>query len=159
MVILPGTLWTGSLLRATPWQRAHTMTATAGEAPHRRQARAMTATATATAPRGDDERRDNNGNCYVQGKGGRGEGNCGGGGSGDGGGDNGDGDNGDDDNGGDVSDDDHNGGNGSDGGGGCNTAMAVGIDRQVNNQLKAAIDTGRRRPRGGGKGHGQQRHG
>ena len=96
--------------------------------------------------------------------------------SGDGGGDNGDDNNGgsDDDNdndgidnnddGGDdkddnISDDDHNGGNGGDGGGGCNTATAVGIDRQVNNQLKAAIDTGRGRPRRGGRGHGQQRHG
>jgi hypothetical protein len=96
--------------------------------------------------------------------------------SGDGGGDNGDNNNGgsDDDNdndgidnnddGGDdkdddISDDDHNGGNGGDGGGGCNTATAVGIDRQVNNQLKAAIDTGRGRPRRGGRGHGQQRHG
>jgi hypothetical protein len=49
--------------------------------------------------------------------------------------------------------------NGGDGGGGCNTATAVGIDRQVNNQLKAAIDTGRGRPRGGGRGHGQRRHG
>ena len=99
------------------------------------------------APRGDDERHDNNGNGYVQG-----EGNCGGGGSGDGGGDNGDNDNdgGDNDNNGidgnddggndkddDVSDDDHNGGNGGDGGGGCNTAMVLGIDRQVNNQLKS----------------------
>jgi hypothetical protein len=64
----------------------------------------MTATATATAgeaPRGNDERRDNNGKCYVHGEGGSGEGNCGGGGSGDGGGDNGVGDNG-----GNVSDDD-----------------------------------------------------
>jgi hypothetical protein len=160
MVIIPGTLRTRSLLRATPWQRAHTATATAGEAPRWRQARPTTATATATAgeaPRGNDERRDNNRNGYVKGEGGRGEGNCGGGGSG---GDNCDGNDGIDDNdnngiddsddGGDdkdddVSDDDHNGGNG---GGGCNTATAVGIDRQVNNQLKAAIDTGRGRPRG-----------
>jgi hypothetical protein len=171
-VILPGTLRTRSLLRATPWQRAHTTTATTGEAPRWGQARATKATATATAgeaPRGNDEHRDNNGNGYVQG-----EGNCGGGGSGDGGGDNGNDDNGggdkdnegidDNDDGGDdkddeVSDDDHNGGNGGDGGGGCNTATAVGIDRQVNNQLKAAIDTGRGRPRGGGRGHGQRRHG
>ena len=94
--------------------------------------------------------------------------------SGDGGGDNDNNDNGggdndndgidDNDNGGDdkdddVSDDDHNGGNGGDGGGGCNTATAVGIDRQVNNQLKAAIDTGHGRPRGGGRSHGQRRHG
>jgi hypothetical protein len=62
-----------------------------------------TATATATAgeaPLGNDEHRDNKGNGYVQGEGGRGEGNCGGGGggSGDGGGDNGDDDNGGDDN-------------------------------------------------------------
>jgi hypothetical protein len=139
--------------------------------------RATTAAATATvgeALRGDDKRRDNNGNGYVQGEGGRGEGNCGGGGSSDGGGDNGDDDNGggdndneginDDGDGGgdkddDVSVDDHNGGNGGDGGGGCNTATAVGIDRQVNNQLKAAIDTGRGRPSGGGRGHGQRRHG
>jgi hypothetical protein len=158
MVILPETLWTCSLLRATPWQRAHATTATAGEAPRWRQARATTATATPTAGealRGDDERRDNNGNGYVQGEGGRGEGNGGGGGSGDGGGDNGDNDNGggDNDNNGiddnddgsedkddDVSDGHHNGGNGGgDGGGGCNTTTAVGIDRQVNNQLKAAI--------------------
>ncbi len=118
----------------------------------------MTATA-GEAPRGNDECRDNNGNGYVQGEGGRGEGNCGGGGSSDSGGDNGDDDNGgsddDDDNDGiddnddggddkddDISNDDHNGGNGGDGGGGCDTATAVGIDRQVNNQLKAAIDTG-----------------
>jgi hypothetical protein len=68
-MILPGTLWTRSLLRATPWQWAHATTAMAGEAPHWRQARVMTATATATvgeAPRGDNERRDNNGNDYVQ---------------------------------------------------------------------------------------------
>ena len=102
----------------------------------------------------------------VQGEGGRGESNCGGGSSGDGGGDNGDDDNGggDNDNDGgddndDGGDDDHNGGNGGKGGGGCNTATAVGIDRQVKNQLKAAIDTGRGRPRGGGRGHGQRRHG
>ena len=134
-----------------------------------------TATATATAGearRGDDESRDNNGNGYVQGGGGRGMGNCGGGGgNGDGGGDTGDDENGggdndndgidDNDDGGDdkdddVSDDDHNGG---DGGGDCDTATAVvGIDRQVNNQLKAAIDTGRGRPRGGGRGYGQRRH-
>jgi hypothetical protein len=137
----------------------------AGEAPRWRQARVTTATATATAgeaPRGDDERREDKGNGYVQGEGGRGEGNCGGGGSGDGGGDNGDDDNGggdndnsgidDNDDGGDNKDedvsDDHNGGNGGDGGGGCNTVKAVGIDRQVNNQLKVAIDTGRGRPRG-----------
>jgi hypothetical protein len=110
-----------------------------------------------------------------RGGGGRGGGgNCGRGDSGDGGGDNDNNDNGggdndndgidDNDNGGndkddDVSDDDHNGGNSGDGGGGCNTATAVGIDRQVNNQLKEAIDTGRGRPRGGGRGHGQWRHG
>jgi hypothetical protein len=97
----------------------------------------------------------------LRGGGGRGEGNCGGGGSGDGGGDNSDDENGggdndndgidDNDDGGDdkdndVSDDNHNGGNGGDGGVGCNTATAVGIDRQVNNQLKAAIDTGRDGP-------------
>jgi hypothetical protein len=126
------------------------------------------------APRGEGERRDNNGNGYVQGEGGRGEGNCGSGGSGDGGGDNGDDDNGGDnndndgidnkDNGGDdkdddVSNDDHNGGNDGDDSGDCNTVTAVGIDRQVNNQLKAVIDTGRGRPRGGGRGHGQLRHG
>ena len=111
--------------------------------------------------------------------GGGGEGNCGGGGSGDGGGDKGDDNNGsgenendgidDNDDGGndkdnDVSDDNHNGGDGGDGGDGsdgCNTATAVGIDRQVNNQLKpkAAIVTGRGRPSGGGRGHGQRRHG
>jgi hypothetical protein len=112
----------------------------------------VTATA-GEAPRGNDERRDNNGNGYVQW-----EGNCGGGGSGDGGGDNGNDDNGDDKD-DEVSNDDHNSGNGGDGGGGCNTATAVGIDRQVNNQLKAAIDTGRGRPRGGGRGHSQRRHG
>jgi hypothetical protein len=114
-----------------------------------------------------DERCDNNGSCYVQGEGGRGEGNCGGGGSGDGGGNNGNDDNGgiDDNNDGgndkddDISNDDHNGGNGGDSSGGCNTATAVGIHRQVNNQLKAAIDTGRGRPRGGGRGHCQRRHG
>ena len=96
------------------------------------------------------------------------------GGSGNGGGGNGNDDNGggdnhndgidDNDDGGDDKDDDgsdvnHNGGNGGNSGGGCNTALAVGIDRQVNNQLKAAIDTGRGRPRGGGRGHGQRRHG
>ena len=177
-MILPGTLRTRSLLRATPWQRAHATTATAGEAPRWRQARATTATATATAgeaPRGDDERRDNNGNGYVQGEGGRGKGTCGGGGSGDGGGDNGDDENGggdndndgidDDDDGGDdkdddISNDDHNGGNsgnGGNGGGSCNTATVVGIYRQVNNKLKAAIDTRRGRTRGGGRGHGQRR--
>ena len=108
----------------------------------------------------------------VQGEGGRGEGDCGGGGSGDGGGNNGDDNNGgggndndsidDNDNGGDdkdndVSDNDHNGGGG--GGGGCNTATAVVIDRQVNNQLKAAIDTRHGRPRGGGRVQGQRHHG
>ena len=106
MVILPGTLRTHSLLRATPLQRAHATTATAGEAPCWRQARATTATATATAeeaPRGDDERRDNNGNGYVQREGGRGEGNCGGGSS-----CGGSGDNGDDDNGGGNNDNDGN---------------------------------------------------
>jgi hypothetical protein len=149
----------------------------AGEAPCWRQARATTATATATAeeaPRGDDERLDNNGNGYVQREGGRGEGNCGGGGSGGGGGDNGDDDNGggnidndgiDDNNDGgddkedDVSNNDHNGGNSGDGGGSCNTAMVVDIDRQVNNQLNVANDTGCGRPRGGGRGHGQRHHG
>jgi len=99
--------------------------------------------------------------------GGEGEGNCGGGGSGDGGGDNGDDDNGgggdkdndssdDNNNGGsdndnDGSDDNNNGGNRGDGGGGCDTATAVGIDKEDNNQLKVAIDNGRRRPRGSGR--------
>jgi hypothetical protein len=107
------------------------------------------------APRGDDERRDNNGNGYVQGEGGRGEGNCGGGGSGDGGGNNGNDNNGggnndndgidyNDDGGNDmddnVSNDDHNGGNGGGGGsGGCKTETAIGIDSKVNSQLKAAM--------------------
>ena len=105
-----------------------------------------------------------------RGGGGRGEGNCGGGGSssGDGGGNNGDKDNGGSDNENDISDDNDDGcddkdddisdedNNGGDGGGGCNTATAVGKDRQVNNQLKAAINTGRRGTRGGGRGHGQR---
>ena len=105
-----------------------------------------------------DARRDNNENGDVHG-----EGNCGGGGSGDGGGDNDDddddeggGDNNDnssdnDNNGGgdnneDNSDGDDNGGNGGDGSGGCNTATAEGTDT-YNNQLKAAIDNKRGRPR------------
>ena len=120
-----------------------------------------------------DKRRDNFRNGYVQGdEGGRGEGNYGGGGGGGGDGDNGDDDNGggDNDNDGsdnnedggndkdnDVSNDNHNGGNSGNGFGGCNTAMAMGMDRQVNNQLKAAIDTGRGQPRGGGRGHDRRR--
>ena len=108
----------------------------------------------------------------FRGGGGRGEGKCGGGGSSDGGGDNGDDDKGggdndndssdDNDDGGDdkdddISNDDHNGGNGGNSGGGCNTSTVVGIDRQVNNQLKVAMDNRRGRTRGGGRGHGQRR--
>jgi hypothetical protein len=105
-----------------------------------------------------DARRDNNENGDVHG-----EGNCGSGGSGDGGGDNDDDDddegggdnnnnssdndnNGGGDNNEDNSDGDDNGGNGGDGSGGCNTATAEGTDT-YNNQLKAAIDNRRGRPR------------
>ena len=53
------------------------------------------------------------------------------------------------------SDGDDNGGNGGDGGYG-DTATSVSIDTD-NNQLKAAMDNGRGRPRGGGRVHDRRR--
>jgi hypothetical protein len=46
--------------------------------------------------------------------------------------------------------------NGGNVGGGCDTAMAAGIDAD-NNQLKVAMNNGRGRPRGGGRGHDRRR--
>jgi hypothetical protein len=97
----------------------------------------------------------------FRGRGGGREGNCGGGDNGNndnGGGDNDKDGSDDNDNGGsdnnnddDRSDDNDNGGNRGNGVGGCDTATAVGIDKKDNNQLKAAMEKGRRRPRGGGR--------
>jgi len=140
--------------KAPCWQQAHATTATAmamaGEAPRWRWTSAATTTETA----------------IFRGRGVGGEGNCGGGGSGNNGGINGDDDNGggnnnndgsdDNDNSGsdndnDGSDGNNNGGNRGDGGGDCDTATAVGIDKEDSNQLKVAMDNGRGRPRGGGR--------
>jgi len=81
----------------------------------------------------------------------------------DGRGDNNDDGSNDDDNGGGDNDDvgsnnNNNGGgdNNDDGGGGWDTLTAAGIDTD-NNQLKAEMDNGCGRPRGGGKVHDQRR--
>ena len=62
-----------------------------------------------------------------------------------------DNDNGSSNNNNNGSDDNNNGGNRGNSRGGCDTIMAVSIDKEDNNQLKVSMDNGCGCPRGGGR--------